>query len=172
MDGMDNPLVRFDPGLYIWTILVFLGLLAALRALAWKPLLAALKARQDAIVKSLDEARQAGQELERLHVESARILAEARTQAEAILARTRDDANRFREEMKQKAQAEAAAIARNAEKQIEFETARAIQQIRHEAVDLSVEIASKLLQRHVSRADNERLIEETFKQLESTHRPS
>jgi F-type H+-transporting ATPase subunit b len=165
---MDNPLVRFDPGLYIWTILVFLGLLGALYWLAWKPLLAALKARQDSIAGSLDDAKQARQELERLHVESARILAEARTQAEAIISRTRDDASRFREELKQKAQAEAAAVVRNAEKQIELETGRALQQIRHEAIDLSVEIASKLLQRHVSRADNERLIEETFKELEST----
>jgi F-type H+-transporting ATPase subunit b len=170
---MENPLVQVDPGLYIWTIFVFIGLLFALRALAWKPLLAALKARQDSIAKSLDDAKQAKQDLERLHVESQRILAQARTEAETIISRTRDDASRFREELKQKAQAEAAGIVRNAEKQIAMETARALQQIRHEAVDLSVSIASKLLQRHVSREDNERLIEDTFKQLEtSQQRPS
>ena len=49
---MDNPLVQIEPGLYIWSILTFLGLLVALRLLAWKPLLAALKGRQDAIAKS------------------------------------------------------------------------------------------------------------------------
>jgi F-type H+-transporting ATPase subunit b len=169
---MDNPLVRADPGLYIWTILVFLILLALLAKFAWRPLLEALARREAAIRKSLDDAAQARQELERLQVESQRILAEARTQAESIISRTRDDANRFREEMKQKAQAEGAAIVRNAEKQIELETARAVQQIRHEAVDLSMAIASKLLQRHVSRADNERLIEDTFRELEATERPS
>ena len=165
---MDNMLVQVSPGLYVWTILVFLLLLIALRAVAWKPLLAALQARQDAIAKSLDDAKQAKVELERLQVESTRILAQARTEAEAILSRTRDDANRFRDEMKQKAQAEAAGIVRNAEKQIELETARALQQIRQEAVDLSVAIASKLLQRNVSREDNERLIEDTFRQLEAS----
>jgi F-type H+-transporting ATPase subunit b len=165
---MDNPLVQIDPGLYIWSILTFLGLLFALKLLAWTPLMTALKARQDTIAQSLDDARQAKQELERLHVESARILAEARTQAESIISTTRSDANRFREELKQKAQAEAAGIVRNAEKQIELETSRALQQIRHEAVELSVAIASKLLQRHVSREDNERLIEDTFRQLEAT----
>ena len=169
---MDNPLVQIEPGLYIWSILTFLGLLVALRLLAWKPLLAALKGRQDAIAKSLDDARQARQELQQLGVESARILAEARTQAESIISTTRSDANRFREEMKQKAQAESAGIVRNAEKQIELETSRALQQIRHEAVELSVAIASKLLQRHVSREDNERLIEDTFRQIESQQRPS
>ena len=54
--------------------------------------------------KSLDDAKQAKQELERLHVESARILARGAAEAEPIISRTRDDANRFREELKQKAQ--------------------------------------------------------------------
>ena len=169
---MNNPLVAAEPGLYIWTILTFFGLLFFLRMLAWKPLLAMLQERQDTIARSLDEAKQARVELERLNVESQRILAQARTEAESIISRTRDDATRFREELKQKAQAEAAGIVKNAEKQIALETSRAVQQIRQEAVELSVAIASKLLQRNVSRADNERLIEDTFRQLEATQRPS
>ena len=170
---MENPLTQADPGLYIWTILVFLTLLVLLAKFAWRPLLEALERRQASIRESLEDARKAKVELERLHVESARILAEARTQAESIISTTRSDANRFREEMKQKAQVEASTIVRNAEKQIELETSRALQQIRHEAVELSVAIASKLLQRHVSKEDNQRLIEDTFRQLEvSQQRPS
>ena len=115
-------LVRVDPGLAIWTILVFVGLLVALKYLAWQPLLDGLKNRQDSIARSLDEAKGARQELERLHVESARILAEARKEAESIISRTRDDAARFRDELKGKAQSEAAGIVKNAEKQIELET--------------------------------------------------
>ncbi len=168
---MDNPLVQPDPGLYIWTILTFLVLLGLLAKFAWRPLLAALEARQESIRKSLDDARAAKQELERLNAESQKILAQARAEADAILSATRSDANRFRDELKQKAQAEAAGIVKNAQRQIEQETARALQQIRTEAVDISVAIASKLLQRSVSRADNERLIEETFKQIEA-QRPS
>ena len=169
---MDNPLVQAEPGLYIWTILTFLGLLILLRLLAWKPLLAMLEERQNTIARSLDDAKQARQELERIHAEQQRILAEARAQAESIVAQTRDDANRLRDELKQKAQGEASGIVKNAEKQIAQETARAVQQIRQEAVDMSVAIASKLLQRNVSKADNERLIDETFRQLEATQRPS
>ncbi len=168
---MNNPLVQPDPGLYIWTIVTFLVLLAVLAKYAWRPLLAALDQRQTSIRQALDDARQAKQELERLNVESQRIMAQARTEADAILSATRSDANRFRDEMKQKAQAEAAAIVRNAERQIEQETVRALQQIRTEAADLSVAIASKILQRTVSKEDNERLIEETFRQIEA-QRPS
>src|SRR5687767_1211486 len=101
-----NPLVQPDPGLYIWTIVTFLVLLALLARFAWRPLLAALESRQEAIRKSLDDARAAKQELERLHVESQKILAQARSDADAILSSTRSDANRFRDELKQKAQAE------------------------------------------------------------------
>jgi len=166
-----NPLVQVDPGLYIWTIVTFLGLLVAFIYLAWTPLKATLQAREDSIRKSLDDARQAREELQRLRAESAKMLAEARAEADTILSRTREDANRFRDEMKEKAQAEAATIVKNAEKRIEMETSRALQQIRTEAVEFSVAIASKILQRNVSKEDNERLIEETFRQIDST-RPS
>ena len=169
---MNNPLVQPDPGLYIWTIATFLVLVVLLAKFAWRPLLAALDERQQAIRKSLDDARQAKQDLERVHAESAKILEQARKEAESIVASTRTDVNQFREEMRQKAREEAAGIVKNAERQIELETARALQQIRHEAVDLSVTIASKLLQRNVSKDDNARLIEDTFKQIEASGRPS
>lgn len=167
-----NPLVQPDPGLYIWTILTFLLLLPVFNKLAWKPLMATLRAREESIHKALEDARQAKEELQRLQTESQRILGEARTEADTILSRTRADANRVRDELRQQAQAEAANIVKNAQRQIDLETSRALQQIRAEAVDLSVAIASKILERNVSREDNQRLIEETFRQIESTQRPN
>ena len=163
---MDNPLVQPDPGLFIWTILTFLVLVALLGKFAWRPLLQALESRQESIRKSLDDAQKAKQELERLHAESAEIIRQSRVEADAIVTRSRGDAERLREEMKQKARAEADAIVKNAERQIQLETGRALQQIRREAVDLSVMIASKLIQRNLTKEDNERLIEEALKQVE------
>jgi F-type H+-transporting ATPase subunit b len=165
---MNNPLVQPDPGLYIWTIATFLVLVGLLARFAWRPLLQALDARQQSIRQALDDARQAKQELGQLHTETAKLLAQARVEAAEIVSRSRSDADRFREDMKEKARAEAAGLLRNAERQIEMETTRAVQQIRQEAIDISIDIASKVLQRNVSREDNERLIEETFKQFEAT----
>ena len=164
-----NPLVQPDPGLFIWTILTFLVLLALLTRFAWRPLLKALESRQEMIRKSLDNARQGKEDLERLHQESAQVIRKAHAAAEAIVSQSRSDADRLREEMKQKARAEAAGLVRNAERQIQLETERALQQIRHEAVDLSVMIASKIIQRNLSKQDNERLIEEALKQVEGRH---
>jgi F-type H+-transporting ATPase subunit b len=163
---MNNPLVQPDPGLYIWTIATFLILVALLGKFAWRPLLEALDRREETIRKSLEEARAARQEMERVRVESGEILAAARVEADAIVSRTRADAARLSEELRQKARADAENILRNAERQIEAETSRALQAIRHEAADLSVAIASKIIRRNLSREDNERLIAETFKEIE------
>ena len=162
-----NPLVQPDPGLFLWTILTFLVLVTLLARFAWRPLLQALDSRQELIRKSLDDAQQAKQELERLQHESAQIIRQARIDAEAVVVQSRSDAAKLGEEMRQKAKAEADGIIRNAERQIQLETQRALQQIRHEAVDLSVMIASKILQRNLTKEDNEKLIEEALNQVET-----
>jgi F-type H+-transporting ATPase subunit b len=162
-----NPLVRPDPGLYIWTIVTFMVLLGLLARFAWRPLLDALEKRQAAIRQSLDDARKAKEELQRLQSESARMVAEARAEAGEIISRTRVDAARFAEEMKVKARADADALIKHAERQIEMQTSRALDTIRHEAIDLSVAMASKILRRNISKEDNERLLEDTLKEMQS-----
>jgi F-type H+-transporting ATPase subunit b len=164
---MTNPLVQPDPGLYIWTIVTFLVLLGLLARFAWRPLLDALEKRQAAIRQSLDDARKAKEELQRLQSESARMVAEARAEAGEIISRTRVDAARFAEEMKVKARADADALVKHAERQIEMQTSRALDTIRHEAIDLSVAMASKILRRNISKEDNERLLEDTLKEMQS-----
>lgn len=162
---MDNPLLRPDPGLFIWTIITFLVLVTVLAKFAWGPLLRALDTRQETIRKALDDALLTKAELERVQQESAQVIRQARKEAEAIISQSRSDAARLGEEMRQKAKTEADRTVKNAQGQIQLETTRALQQIRHEAIDLSVKIASKIIQRNLSKEDNERLIDEALKQL-------
>jgi len=163
---MDNPLLRPDPGLFIWTIFTFLVLLAVLARFAWGPLLKALESRQQSIRAALDDAQRAKQELERLEQESTQIMRKARSEAEAIITASRADAERLREEMRQKARAEAEGIVRNAGQQIQLQTRQALQDIRQEVADVAVMIASKLIERNLAKEDNDRLITETLKQIE------
>jgi F-type H+-transporting ATPase subunit b len=151
--------------LFVWTIITFLVLVFLLNRFAWKPLLKALDERRATIEKSVDDAKRATAELQQVQEESARLLAQARSEAAGIVTRSRADADRFRDEMRHKAQEDAAAIVKNAEKEIQLETARALAQIRTEAVDLSVAIASKLLRRNISASDNEALIQEAIGQF-------
>jgi F-type H+-transporting ATPase subunit b len=163
---MDNPLVQLDPGLFIWTIATFLLLLTLLAKFAWGPLLRALDERQTLIRKSLDDAQQARQELERLNQEQQRIMAAARSEAETIVSQSRADAERLRQELRETARAEAANIVKNAERQIDLQTHQALRQLRQEAVELSVAIASKLLARNLSKEDTDRLIQQTLAQFD------
>jgi F-type H+-transporting ATPase subunit b len=163
---MNNPLVQPDPGLFIWTIVVFLVLLALLGKFAWRPLLEALDSRQAAIQKSLDEAQQARVELDRLTQDSAAIIRTARLEADSIISGSRLDAERLKEEMKQKARAESDYIVRDAQRQIQLQTGQALQQIRKEAAELSIAVATKILQRNITKEDNERLIDDALKQMD------
>ena len=165
---MDNPLVTPDPGLFIWTILTFLVLLALLARYAWKPLLAALDRRQQMIAQAVEDAKKAREEIDRARQEYAQVLNKARLDAEAIVSRAQSDASAFHEEMRQKALADGQAILHRAEKQIELEKNRAIKDIRRETVDLSLAIATKLLHRNITKEDNLALIDDTIKQIQPT----
>ena len=166
---MDNPLVQPDPGLFIWTIITFLSLLWALRKYAWGPLLQALDARQETIRKSLDDAEQARLALEQAQQASEKVMADARAEAQSILARSRTAAEAFQEDSRQKARAEQEALVAAAQRQIQQETARAMQDIRRETVDLSLQIASKLIRKNLTPEDNDALIRESLGQIDARH---
>jgi F-type H+-transporting ATPase subunit b len=161
-----NPLVQPDPGLYIWTIVTFLVLAGLLAKFAWRPLLASLESRQKTIAGAVDDARRAKVELERVHQDAARLLVEARRESEGILTRARADADRFREELRQQATVDAANITRNAERQVQQETTRAMAFIRKEAINLSTAIASKILGRTITESDQAHLIDEVISDLD------
>ena len=170
---MDNPLVQVEPGLAIWTILTFVVLVFLLAKYAWRPLLNALDARQETIRKSLEDAEQARLAAEDANKNSEQILKQARTEAEAIIAASRAEADKLREEMRQSANANAESIIREARAQIEVETGRALRQIRGEIADISVDIATKLIRRNCSREANMDLIEEALNQIDvAGSRPS
>ncbi len=160
-----DTLVAVDPGLYFWTTFTFIALVLLLKKFAWGPLLQALEERRATIEKSVEDAKKATSELQRVQEDSARLMSEARAEAAALVTRSRADADRFREEMRKKAVEDAAGIVANADKEIKLETARAIAQIRTEAVDLSVAIASKLLRKNISAADNDALIQDALTQF-------
>jgi len=151
----------------VWTLTVFVIVVGVLGKFAWGPILKLLQDREAFIHKAVADAKRDREDAEARLKEYTDKLQTARGEAEAIIAQSRSDAERLREEMKQKAKAESETIVRNAERQIQLETGRALQQIRREAADLSVMIASKLIQRNLSKEDNEKLIDDALAQVEA-----
>ena len=152
----------------VWTLVIFVIVVIVLGKFAWGPVLGLLQQREEFIHKSLSDAKRDRDEAEARLKDYAAKLQSAQLEAGKILEDARRDAERFREELRGRAKAEAETLVANAERQIQLETSRALQQIRHEAVDLSVAIASKLLQRNISKEDNERLIDEALRQIDGT----
>ncbi len=151
----------------LWTVGIFLIVLFVLGKFAWGPILSLLQEREKFIHDSLSQAKHDREQARAQLNEYTAQLQAARAEAAGLVADARRDSERLREDLKQQAKAEAATILKNAERQIELETGRAVQQIRQEAADISVMIASKLIGRNISREDNERLIEDALKELET-----
>ena len=161
-----NPLVQLDPGLFIWTILTFLVLFFVLAKFAWKPLLAALEARENTIRSSLEDAEKAKTELERLNAESEEIIAKARSKAQSIHVEARAAAEKIKTDLMSEAEEDAGKIRDEAEKQIRVEKEKAINEIRQEVVDLSLAVAEKVIKKNLSKEHNQDLIENSLKNLQ------
>lgn len=162
---MDNPLVQLDPGLFIWTIITFLILLTLLSKFAWKPLLNALEKREDEITNSLKNAEKARKELERLTTEGDEIIAQARSEAQAIVSEGKKAADQLKDSTLLKAKEEAVTNLEQAKEQIQVEKDKAIAEIKGEVVGLSLSIAEKLVKKNLNEEDNKSLINESLKHI-------
>ena len=162
---MNNPLVQPDPGLYFWTIIVFLILAFLLFKFAWKPLLAMLEKRESGIRKSLLDAEKARDELANVKADTEKILAEARMESQEILAASKKNAEKMKEEIVEKAQTKSEALIEDAQKQIQIEKDRAIADVKSEVVNLSFEVAEKLIKKNLTKDDNLKLVEDSLKNL-------
>lgn len=162
---MDNPLVQVDPGLYIWTIVIFLVLAFLLMKFAWKPLLAMLEKREDNIRQSLLDAEKARDELINVKEDTEKLLSEARTESHAIVTAGKKNAERMKDEIIDKAQSKSDALLVDAKKQIEIEKDRAIADVKAEVVNLSMKVAEKLIRKNLTKEDNLKLINESLSSI-------
>ena len=78
-------MISFDPGLIIWTTIIFTLLLVVLRKFAWRPILAAVDERNTRIEKALKAADKAKEEMALLNADNERILGEAKMERDALL---------------------------------------------------------------------------------------
>jgi F-type H+-transporting ATPase subunit b len=150
----------------IWTLAIFLIVVIVLGKFAWGPVLSLLQERESFIHKALSDAKHDRDQAEASLRDYTAKLQAAHAEAAALVEAARRDGERLREDLRQKARAEADSTLANAQRQIQLETTRALEQIRREAVDLSVMIASKIIQRNLTKEDNERLIDDALKQVQ------
>lgn len=143
-------------GLIFWMTISFIVLLIILGKYAWKPILKALENRENSIQKSLDEAKNAREAMAKLTSQNEQILKEARMEREAILKEAREIKDKIINDAKDVATAESNKIIQSAKETINAERISAINQIKSEVADLSVDIAKKVLQKELSSPEEQK----------------
>jgi F-type H+-transporting ATPase subunit b len=159
-------LVSPDVGLMIWTLVVFILAMYILSKVAFPRIAEALDKRQRAIEESIDTAERTRTEADKLLQEYRERLAEARKQADEIVARARKTGENAEAETIAEARRKREEMMAQTRRDIEQETRRAIQEIRNEVADLTVMATEKVTRKSLTEADQKRLVEEALSELD------
>jgi F-type H+-transporting ATPase subunit b len=161
-----NPLIEVVPGLMIWTLVSFGITFFVLRRYIFGPVQQAIDARRERIRQALEEADKARAEARRLLEEHRSMMQQARGDAEQILAEARRVAESQRERMRDELEADRQRRIEDTTKQIEAETRRALEQIRTEVAELTLEATTKVTGKVLNDEDHRRLIEDAIRELD------
>ena len=160
-------LYDINTGLSFWTLVVFAILVLILGKYAWGPILAAVDAREKGIQTALDEAAERNQEAEKLLANYKENLADARRQANELLAEGKAAGESIRMEIEEKARGEAQSIIERARAEIERERDAAIAEIRRESVDLALAAATRLMQENLDQEKDRVLVERYLTEMDA-----
>ncbi len=154
-----------EGGLMLWTVFIFLVLAAILRKFAWPAILGAVEAREKALERQLAEAARDREQAAALLAEHQRLIAEAKTQAHAVIVEARSVAEKERALAIEKTKQEQEELLARARREIVAERDRAVAELRREAVDLSLAAASKLIEKRLDGDTDRKLVQEFLSTL-------
>ncbi|MGD1318264.1 F0F1 ATP synthase subunit B [Chryseobacterium sp. 2R14A] len=140
-------------GNIFWTAVVFLLLVVLLRSFAWKPILSAVKTREDNIQDALNQAKLAKKEMETLKSDNERIMREAKIERDAILKEAREIKDRIVAEAKDAAKSEGDKLIEAARQTINAEKNAAMADIKSQIGILSVNIAESILKQKLDNTE-------------------
>jgi F-type H+-transporting ATPase subunit b len=156
----DTNLLSLHGGLMFWTLVIFVILLFVLSKFAFKPITAAVIAREQALQKAIDDAKRDREEAARVLAEHRAALDAARGDAQRLIVEGREAGERVRAEIVEQARAEHQEMMERVRREIASEKDRAIAELRREAVDLAIKGAGKVIERNFDDAANRKLVED------------
>jgi len=159
-------LVTPNPGTIFWMVLIFGIVFLILRKFAWKPILNALKDRENTIANALNAAEEARRDVEGLKADNDRIIASAKKEKDLILKEAKELKDKIIAEARDKAVTEAQKSIDQAKQQIQAEKNAAITEIKNQVADLSVLIAEKILKNELKdKAEQEKVVNNLLKDI-------
>jgi F-type H+-transporting ATPase subunit b len=149
-------------GLIIWQLFIFVLLVLLLGKLAWKPILASLKEREESIQQALDSAESAKKEMASLKADNEILLRETREERDKILRDARTAANRIHDEAQVDAKKNADRMIEDAKSIIQTERNAALRDVKEQVAMFSIEIAEKLIKKNLSDDKSQKELANTF----------
>jgi F-type H+-transporting ATPase subunit b len=143
-------LITPDLGMVFWTTIVFLLFWFLIGKFALKPIVTAIKAREQFINDSLSAADKAKQDMQQLQSDNAALLKEAREEGAKILKEAKDLKESIIADAHNRAKDEAAKIVADAKVEIEAQKKAALSEVKNEVSRLSIDIAQKVLGRELN----------------------
>jgi len=137
-------------GTVLWSSIAFIIVVLILAKMAWKPILASIREREDSIDDALKSAEKARQDLANLQSSNEELLKEARLERDAMLKDARGTKDKIISEAKEKAEAEYAKILSSAKEDIHNEKLAAITELKKQVAELSIHIAEKVIRQELS----------------------
>jgi F-type H+-transporting ATPase subunit b len=162
-----NSLTSPGIGVVVWAALIFGIFFLILAKFGWKPILSAVRARDEMIKGSMEAAAKAREDMVKMQSDNEAILRKAREEREIILKEAREVRDKLIAEAKGKATEEAEKIVEKAKTGIEREKIKALSEIHEQVATLSLDIASKLLGEKLSKTgEQEKLITRYLKDID------
>lgn len=161
----ESSFLNIHTGLIFWTLVTFFLVAAVLRAKAWGPILSVVEERERQITNAVESAKRERAEAEKLLAEQKTAIAEARREAAESLRKSQAEMEKYREELMARARKEAEGLKADNERAIRDERQKAIAELRATAVDMAVEIASKLLDERLDDQKHRQLAQRFIEQL-------
>ncbi|WMJ72510.1 F0F1 ATP synthase subunit B [Cytophagaceae bacterium ABcell3] len=155
-------LITPDFGLLFWQTLTFIIVLFILSKFAWKPIMQALKDRENTIEEALSSAQRAKEEMLQMKATNEKLLQEARLEREKILREAQATANEMVSKAKETAQVEGNRMIENARVAINTEKQAALTEVKNQAAELAIDIAEKLLRKELSDAAAQKELADKF----------
>jgi F-type H+-transporting ATPase subunit b len=144
----------------IWQIVAFGLLVYLLRRFLYRPVLKMLDERRRRIEQSMADAQTAAEKAAAAQVEFERRLAEARKEAQTVLAQANEMSAKMRDDILQTARQEAREMVDKARQEIEADRARSMAQLEKEVADLAISVSEKVLGESLDNNMQRRLINE------------
>jgi len=148
-----------------WTVIAFLIVFVVLWKLAFPRIIEALEKRNEKIEGDLKNAELTREEAEKLLGEYKAQLDEARTEAKKIMDEGKALGENLRKETIEKAQQEANHLIARAQEEIGREKDKAIKELQRQIADISIEVASKVIQKSLSKEEHSQLIDQYINEV-------